>query len=328
MRTCQTDRQHPIPRPLKLTADKYIPFLRGLAEQYAATDYLAPEEISNACIKDSDALIIRTRTRVGRELLDGTKVRFVATATIGHDHIDTGWCEQHGICWTACPGCNSQAVCDYVEEALNMLHEDGLRAESLGIAGLGNVGSKVKQMAERRGMKVIVSDPPKGIYGDLTKADIITFHTPLTKEGEHRTFHLCDAAFLSRCKDNAVIINAARGGVVDEEALLKSGRKCIIDCWENEPDINRELLASRNTVAASYHIAGYSLEGKINATMMCMEAFRKFFSLPALTDEEKRLPLQTEERGDSSAGWLRRVTEALKARPADFEKLRKQYRFR
>jgi len=294
-----------------------------------------PEEFCNARVRDADALIIRTRTRVGRELLEGTKVRFVATATIGYDHIDTAWCEGHGVHWTACPGCNAQGVCDYVEDALKEIRsrmpEAGSRM-TIGVVGVGHVGGKVAQMAEILGYRVLLNDPPKGIGVTLDEiareSDIITFHTPLTRDGEYQTYHLCDEEFLAKCKDNAVIINAARGGVADEAALLKSGRKCVIDCWEGEPEINRELLASPNTLLASYHIAGYTADGKRNAAKMCIAAMRDFFSLPALPVEEKTLTLQPEARGDSATGWLRRITAQLKVRPEEFEKLRKQYKLR
>ena len=306
-----------------------------MAEHYASTEYITPEEFTNSRVKDADALIIRTRTHADARLLAGTRVRMVATATIGYDHIDTAWCEQHGVHWTACPGCNAQGVCDYVEEALREVESrrgTGEGMMTIGIVGVGHVGSKVAQMAERRGYRVLLNDPPKGIGVTLDEiaeeSDIVTFHTPLTTDGDYRTFHLCDSGFLSKCKSNAVIINAARGGVVDEEALLESGHECVIDCWENEPAINTRLLESRNTVAASYHIAGYTAEGKMNATRMCIDALRTFFSLPALPDEEKTLTLQPEEKGDSARGWLRRVTEQLKARPGDFEQLRKQYKLR
>ena len=309
--------------------------MRGVAELYAATEYITPEEFCNARVKDADALIIRTRTRAGRELLEGTRVRMVATATIGYDHIDTAWCGRNGVHWAACPGCNAQGVCDYVEEALKEAENGKPEAgcgKTIGIVGVGHVGGKVAQMAERRGYRVLLNDPPKGIGVTLDEiaeeSDIITFHTPLTMEGEYRTYHLCDRTFLAKCKDDAMIINAARGGVVDEEALLQSGHKCVIDCWENEPHINVRLLESCNTVGASYHIAGYTAEGKLNATKMCIEALRTFFSLRALPDEEKALTLQPEQRGDSSAGWLKRLTEQLKAAPENFELLRKQYKLR
>ena len=296
--------------------------------------HLAPEEITPATIHHADALFVRTRTRINKELLEGSRVRFVATATIGFDHIDQDYCREAGIHWVSCPGCNAQAVCDYVEEAIASL----LFASSpltIGVVGYGHVGKLVAQMAERRGYKVLVSDPPLGIGISLkelaSQCDVITFHTPLTHEGEHPTYHLCDEKILSLCKPNTLIINAARGGVIDEQALLSrlspdslSPNRLIacIDCWENEPQLNHELL--EHTDLASYHIAGYSIQGKMNASKMCLEAFCEFFSLPILSINKKFVPLH----GDSAPGWLKRISDQLKAQPERFEQLRKNYPLR
>ena len=190
-------------------------------------------------------------------------------------------------------------------------------------------------MAERKGYKVFLSDPPLGIGMSLNElaplCDVLTFHTPLTREGEHPTYHLCDANILRLCKPNTLIINAARGGVVDEQALIPflsplalSPHRLIacIDCWEGEPNLNQELL--KKVDLASFHIAGYSIQGKMNASEMCLRAFCEFFSLPILSINKKAVPLQ----GDSEKGWLMRITEQLKASPEHFEQLRKQYRLR
>ena len=184
-------------------------------------------------------------------------------------------------------------------------------------------------MAERRGMRVLVSDPPKGLHFPLeqlaAEADVITFHTPLTRTDAFPTYHLCDAAFLSHCQPRTLIINAARGGVVDEEALLQSGLPCAIDTWEGEPDLNRDLL--RQAWLASYHIAGYSLGGKINASQMVLDAFCRFFQRKACVIDKKAVTLHA-HLGDSEPGWLLRITEQLKAQPDGFERLRKAYPLR
>jgi erythronate-4-phosphate dehydrogenase len=189
-------------------------------------------------------------------------------------------------------------------------------------------------MAEKRGYKVLLSDPPLGIGLSLEQlapqCDVLTFHTPLTREGEYPTYHLCNANILRRCKPGTLIINAARGGVIDEQALLSTlntkhstlNYKTAIDCWENEPNLNQELLKKANL--ASFHIAGYSIQGKMNASEMCLRAFCEFFSLPILSINKKAVPLQ----GDSEKGWLLRVTEQLKANPEQFEQFRKQYKLR
>ena len=311
---------------MKVVIDKYIPFLaEALRAQDVEVATLAPEEITRATVADSQALFVRTRTQVDSALLHGTRVRFVATATIGTDHLDIPYLEQQGIAWASAPGCNAQAVCDYVEEAISQF-ENG---KTLGLVGCGHVGSKVKAMAERRGMRVLVSDPPKGMHLPLeqlaAEADVITFHTPLTRTGAFPTYHLCDAAFLSHCRAGTLIINAARGGVVDEEALLQSGLPCAIDTWEGEPDINRNLL--QHAWLASYHIAGYSLEGKINASQMVLDAFCRFFQRKACIIDKKAVTLHA-HLGDSEPGWLLRITEQLKAQPDGFERLRKSYALR
>ena len=311
---------------MKVVIDKYIPFLaEALRAQDVEVATLAPEEITRATVADSQALFVRTRTQVDSALLHGTRVRFVATATIGTDHLDIPYLEQQGIAWASAPGCNAQAVCDHVEEAISQF-ENG---KTLGLVGCGHVGSKVKAMAERRGMRVLVSDPPKGMHLPLeqlaAEADVITFHTPLTRTGAFPTYHLCDAAFLSHCRAGTLIINAARGGVVDEEALLQSGLPCAIDTWEGEPDINRDLL--RQAWLASYHIAGYSLEGKINASQQVLDAFCRFFQRKACVIDKKAVTLHA-HLGDSAPGWLLRITEQLKAQPEAFERLRKEYALR
>ena len=327
---------------MKAVIDQYIPFLEeALQAQGVEVVALAPEAIVHESVADAEALFVRTRTRVDSALLEGTRVRFVATATIGTDHLDIPYLEQSGIAWASAPGCNAQAVCDYVEECLRL--NDRLAAErplrcptatlsdqlTLGIVGCGHVGSKVKAMAERRGMRVLVSDPPKGAHFPLAQlaaeADVITFHTPLTRAGAYLTYHLCDAEFLVHCRPGTLIINAARGGVVDEEALLHSGLPCAIDTWEGEPDINRALL--RQAWLASYHIAGYSLEGKINASQQVLDAFCRFFQRKACIIDKKAVTLHARS-GDSAPGWLQRITEELKAHPDGFERLRKAYALR
>lgn len=324
---------------MKAVIDQYIPFLEeALQAQGVEVVALAPEAITHEAVADAEALFVRTRTRVDGALLEGTRVRFVATATIGTDHLDIPYLEQSGIAWASAPGCNAQAVCDYVEECLRL--NDRLATErplccptatlsdrlTLGIVGCGHVGSKVKAMAERRGMRVLVSDPPKGLHIPLAQlaaeADVITFHTPLTRAGAFLTYHLCDAEFLVHCRPGTLIINAARGGVVDEEALLHSGLPCAIDTWEGEPDINRALL--RQAWLASYHIAGYSLEGKINASQQVLDAFCRFFQRKACIIDKKAVTLHARS-GDSAPGWLQRITEELKAHPDGFERLRKAY---
>ena len=311
--------------------DKGIPFLEGVFPPEIEVRYLSPEEITPEAVRHAHALFVRTRTQINKELLHGSDVCFVATATIGFDHIDQDYCREAGIHWVSCPGCNAQAVCDYVEEAISSI-KSGENPLTIGIVGYGHVGKLVAQMAQRRGYQVLLSDPPLGIGMSLCElapqCDVLTFHTPLTREGEHPTYHLCDETILRLCKPNTLLINAARGGVIDEQALnsqlstLNSQLLTAIDCWENEPNLNQELL--KKVDLASFHIAGYSIQGKMNASEMCLRAFCEFFSLPILSINKKAVPLQ----GDSEKGWLLRITEQLKATPEHFEQLRKQYRLR
>ena len=303
---------------MRILIDKYIPFLQGVLDNLAQVCYIEPEQFTPEAVRDADALIIRTRTQCNRLLLDGSRVQFIATATIGTDHIDLDYCRMRNIRVVSCPGCNAQAVCDYVEEALN---EVAARQLSIGIVGVGHVGSLVAKMAERRGMRVVLNDPPRGMTGDVTGCDVITFHTPLTRNGTYPTYHLCDGNFLSRCQPDALIINAARGGVVDEQALLDSTQRFVIDTWEGEPNISSKVLD--RALLASFHIAGYSVQGKRNASQTCMDALSQHFNLPKLNISSECITA-----GDSRKGWLKRVSDQLKANPAAFEQLRKQYALR
>ena len=290
---------------------------------------MEPEQIDAAAVRHADVLVVRTRTKVNEALLAGSSVRLVCTATIGFDHIDTAYCDAHGVLWTACPGCNAQAVCDYIEEALNEFTNHQLaiiNPPAIGVIGVGHVGTLVAKMAERRGLKVLLNDPPKGIGISLDEiaknCDIITFHVPLTSNPltPNPTFHLCDATFLARCKPHALIINAARGGVVDEQALLCSGHPYILDTWENEPHIDPAVL--QHAFRASMHIAGYSVEGKRNASQTCLDTIARTFALPPIT-----LPAFP-SHGDTAPGWLARITRDLQAQPTAFEALRRDYPLR
>ena len=203
---------------MQVIIDKGIPFFEGVFPPEIEVLHLSPEEITSPSVRNADALIVRTRTCINRDLLQGSRVRFVATATIGFDHIDQDYCREAGIHWVSCPGCNAQAVCDYVEEAISSMKSDKIDL-TVGIIGYGHVGKLVAKMAQRRGYRVLLSDPPLGIGVSLEelapKCDVLTFHTPLTHDGNHPTFHLCNTHILSLCKPDALIINAARGGVIE-----------------------------------------------------------------------------------------------------------------
>lgn len=282
---------------MKVIVDNKIPYIAGEIEKIAdKVVYLPGDAFTKEEVKEADALVVRTRTHCNRDLLEGSQVKFIVTATIGFDHIDTEYCHEAGIAWTNCPGCNAGSVEQYIHSVLLLLkREKGLKLEeaTLGIVGVGHVGSRVKRMAESLGMKVLLNDPPRADKGEkgfvdlrtiASESDIITFHTPLIKEGIYRTYHLVDKDFLFSLKRNPVIINSSRGEVVDTASLLialSAGKvkDAVIDTWEYEPVISRELMEV--AFLATPHIAGYSADGKANATRMSLEALARFFGVEA-----------------------------------------------
>lgn len=280
---------------IKIVADSKIPLLKGVFESCADIVYLPPSEIINENIKDADALLIRTRTKCNSKLLDGTKIKFIATATIGYDHIDTSYCESKNIKWMNAPGCNSTSVMQYVASVLVTLckiKNIDLSKMIIGIVGVGNVGSKIAQLAESLGMKVLLNDPPRerkeekekfvSLEELMNRSDIITFHVPLIKEGIDKTFHLADEAFFAKLNKEKILFNTSRGEVVDTSALknaINNGiiTTAVLDVWENEPTIDRDLL---NLVdIGTPHIAGYSTDGKANGTAICVRGLSSFFNL-------------------------------------------------
>jgi erythronate-4-phosphate dehydrogenase len=278
---------------MKIVVDDKIPYIRETICQLAdEIVFLSGAAITSDDIKDADVLVVRTRTRCNQQLLEGSKVQLVVTATIGYDHIDTQWLQKAGISWTNCPGCNSGSVAQYVECALLLLEQQkglSLHELTIGIVGCGHVGSKVKVVAERLGMQVLVCDPLLGSpsYVSLDeierRCDIITFHVPLTREGRYATWHMADEDFFHRLSRVPYIINTSRGEVVDNQALLaalKDGRvrDAIIDVWENEPHPDAELL--EKVFIGTPHIAGYSADGKTNADNMVIDAICQHFGLP------------------------------------------------
>ena len=282
---------------MKVIVDNKIPYIAGEIEKIAdKVVYLPGDAFTKEEVKEADALVVRTRTHCNRDLLEGSQVKFIVTATIGFDHIDTEYCHEAGISWTNCPGCNAGSVEQYIHSVLLLLkREKGLKLEeaTLGIVGVGHVGSRVKRMAESLGMKVLLNDPPRADKGEkgfvdlrtiASESDVITFHTPLIKEGTYRTCHLVDEDFLFSLKRNPVIINSSRGEVVDTASLLialSAGKvkDAVIDTWEYEPVISRELMEV--AFLATPHIAGYSADGKANATRMSLEALARFFGVEA-----------------------------------------------
>ena len=328
----------------KIVIEANIPFIRGVFEPMADVVYLNPEQITPEAMVDADALITRTRTTVDSSLLSGSKCSIVASATIGLDHVDKEWCDSHGVMVANAPGCNAPAVAQYVLSSLLHLFPGGLSGKTIGVVGVGHVGSIVARWAEDLGMRVMMCDPPRaereGTKGFCTideiaaGADVITFHTPLTGSGDCPTFHLCSKEFVGRLTKQPVIINSARGGVVDTEAVidgLQSGNisRAVIDCWENEPDISRRLLDMASI--ATPHIAGYSREGKIRATRMAVEAVCSRFGFPNPQWDEPVAAGAAENVTAEAviASYDPMVdTLRLKAAPEAFEQLRNKYALR
>jgi len=345
---------------IKIVADHKIPFLEGALDGVARVEYLPGAEISRAHLRDADALITRTRTLCNRNLLEGTSVRFIASATIGYDHIDTEYCREKGIGWTNAPGCNSSSVEQYVVSTLLWLavhHGLDLPSMTLGIVGVGNVGSKVARAATALGMKVLLNDPPRerAEGGDeftsleviKEQSDIITLHVPLNRGGDDNTFHLLDTRFINSLKKGTILINTSRGSVVDERAALEGIRNArlahvILDVFENEPVLSEDLLEA--LTLATPHIAGYSLDGKANGTTMSVRAISRFFNLgldqwcPAGIPAPENSEILTDASDANITELLWEVysqcydvssdDQRLRSAPGTFEKLRGNYPFR
>jgi erythronate-4-phosphate dehydrogenase len=280
---------------MKIIIDDKIPYIRGAFEDVAEVIYLPGSKTTAEIVRDADAIVTRTRTICNEKLLAGSSVKFIATATIGYDHIDTDYCDAAGIKWTNAPGCNSKSVEQYIASTLMVLAETKklqLKDLCIGIVGVGNVGSKVAEICEIFGMKVLLNDPPReraegpekfvSLETVKNEADIISLHVPLNTKGEDATFHMGDESFFSALKKKPVLINSCRGEVIKTDAVKKALKTkqisaFVCDCWENEPDLDLELLGM--TEIATPHIAGYSKDGKAKGTLMSVLAISDFFGL-------------------------------------------------
>lgn len=382
---------------IKVVVDSDIPYIKGVLEPFASVEYKKGKDISRSDAMNSDAFIIRTRTKCNEQMLNGGRVRFIASATIGRDHVDEEFCERAGIRFTNAAGCNAWGVVQYVYTAIfhiasgrcatlpanqiipRWLGRSGdLKGVTIGIIGAGNVGERLASVAENFGLRVLRCDPPlKALLmknhnlfdGDplrngisesdyhtldevLTRSDIVTLHVPLNGE----TFGMADTSFFASMKDGALFINSSRGEVVDEDALIKAiitGKvdNAVIDVWRGEPEINRNLLGI--STIATPHIAGYSLEGKINATTMSVRSFAEYFGIEGL----KNFSIGTESLSSSFVDGLRLINDScssvendsctdsiaraleslfpigednlkLRRDPSKFEELRSEYNYR
>lgn len=326
---------------VKIIVENKIPFFRGLLDDVAQVNYLAPGDITPEAVKDADSIVTRTRTICDEKLLQGSRCSLIASATIGLDHVDSKWCSDHGIEVRNAPGCNAPAVAQYVFASLLSLGME-LEGKCLGVVGAGHVGGIVADWGRQLGMKVIVNDPPReaaeGKAGFVSlddiaaQADVITFHTPYTVTGRYPTHHLLDDTFVEKLRRAPVAINSARGAVTDTDALLRgleSGKisEVVIDCWEGEPYIPMRLLDK--AVIATPHIAGYSLQGKQRASYMAAAAVAEKFGLkmgdiPRMQYLPERVTAEDIARSYNPAG----DTAMLKGNPGDFEALRNNYTLR
>ncbi len=340
-------------RRIKIVADKNIPFLEGIFEPYADIVYKEGKDICHDDVVDADAMIIRTRTRCNKELLEGTKVSLIATATIGTDHIDIPWCRAAGIRVYNAQGCNAGGVMGYVFSALygvaarKSIKLDGM---TIGIVGVGNVGKKVEHLAKYLGFNVLKCDPPRAALEGpeefvpleqlLQEANIVTLHVPL----DDSTYRMADANFFNLIRPGAFFINTCRGEVVDEEALIAARPNLgpvIIDTWDHEPNINLKLMEL--TDIATPHIAGYSFQGKQNGTAAAVRAVARQFDINGLyhffptcnlpEHQPIRLDLKGKSQGEIAAVFQYNYpifTDdfMFRANPGDFERLRSEYQYR
>lgn len=327
---------------MKVVIDNAIPYIKGIFEPSSEVIYRDGGDFRREDVADADALIIRTRTRCNAELLDESRVKLIATATIGFDHIDLDYCRQNGIEVVTAEGCNAAGVLQWVSAALAMLAtQDGWQPHdrTLGIVGVGHVGSLVEEYAREWGFRILRCDPPRKERegGDfqpleevLSGADIVTLHTPL----DSTTRHMINRYTLAMMRPNAVILNASRGEVAATKALIEAPQRLLLDVWEREPNIDRQLL--QKAVVATPHIAGYSAQGKANATAAVVRAVATRFALPL----ENWYPEQVCPVARKKIGWqdmcrtitshcdLRAETSALKQSPTEFEQMRNSYRYR
>ena len=336
---------------MKIVIDEKIPYiadaLSAMGNQVVALPGVA---IANEHLRDADALFVRTRTLCNAALLEGTGVRFIGTATIGYDHIDAAYCKQKNITWTNAAGCNADAVLQYVQAVVyTWAAERGrlLEGLTLGVVGVGEIGTRVVRWAAAAGLRLLLCDTPREARGEqgfvslatiAAQCDIITFHPTLSKGGPFPSYHLADEAFFAQMKRCTLFINASRGPVVDNAALLRVMERnpqldVVLDVWEGEPDINLSLL--NKVYIATPHIAGYSAEGKLNATNIVLRRFAEYFGCEqALPSLALPVPCPSQVVAPSFAAACLTIYNphadslALKTAPQNFEDLRNNYNLR
>ncbi|WP_312240172.1 4-phosphoerythronate dehydrogenase PdxB [Pantoea sp.] len=346
---------------MKILVDENMPYALELFSRTGEVKAVPGRPLPEAELDEATGLMVRSVTQVNEALLKGKGVKFVGTATAGTDHVDEAWLAQAGIAFSAAPGCNAIAVVEYVFSALLLLAErDGFRLtdRTVGIVGVGNVGSRLQARLEAWGVKTLLCDPPRADRGDevefltldqlAAQADVLTFHTPLFKDGPYKSWHLADSALLMALKPNAILINACRGAVVDNAALLEVMKmrrdlSVVLDVWEPEPKLSLDLLDRVDIGTA--HIAGYTLEGKARGTTQVFEAWSAFIGQPQQVALETLLPApefgEIRLHGPLDQPTLKRLVHlvydvrrddaALRkvaATPGEFDRLRKEYQER
>lgn len=327
---------------MRVVVDAAIPYITGVLEPYSEVVYLPSKDITTDVVRSADALIIRTRTKCNKELLDGSTVKFIATATIGTDHIDSTYCTEHNIKVCSAPGCNARGVLQWVAAALKHITTTTKRNPEeyrLGVVGVGNVGSLVSAYARHWGFNVMECDPPRqaregGEFYTIDKiaeeCDIITLHTPL----DSTTYHLINKALINTMRPDAIVINASRGEVVDNRAMAESGHTYMFDVWEGEPILEHDVL--EGATLATPHIAGYSVQGKANATTMVVNALARHFDLPLkdwYPEGIKRTTPQLiswSELCNTISRYcdIEKESLQLKSSPQNFELMRNSYNYR
>ena len=343
---------------MKILVDENMPYARELFSRLGDVEAVPGRPVPREALAGADALMVRSVTKVDETLLVGEAVKFVGTATAGTDHVDIPWLEQAGIGFSAAPGCNAIAVVEYVFSSLLMLAErDGftLTDRTVGIVGVGNVGGRLQARLEALGVRTLLCDPPRADRGDegdfrsldalVAEADILTFHTPLFKSGPYTSLHLADESLIQRLKPGTILINACRGPVVDNAALLRrleAGQdlSVVLDVWEGEPNLNTALL--EHVDIGTPHIAGYTLEGKARGTTQVFEAYSQFIGQAQQVALDTLLPAPEFGRitlhGPLDQPTLKRLVHLVydvrrddaplrkvAGIPGEFDKLRKNY---
>lgn len=317
------------PSKKTIIIDDAIPFAKEMFAHLGDIKLMAGGQIDKQTVRDADALIIRSRTQVNQTLLEDSSVSFVGSTVVGLDHIDQDYLARKNILFYSAQGCNANSVAEYVITCLLIMAEKfqfTLANKTLGIIGVGHVGHLVHQKARALGMKCLLNDPPKvqnqpdlaATYTDLQTcltADILTFHTPLTTEGEFATLDLLDKHKLKQIRPNQILINAARGGIINEVAWSQTQTLCnIIDCWENEPNISEALY--KHASIATPHIAGHSLDAKVAGTVMVYHALCQHWDIQPQTDWQTALPpepnpicLENESLPEPLQAGLKQITQ-------------------